>query len=69
MKKLKIEKRHMPDIELVRRLVEYNNTYQDMLVERIAKDMGITSSQEKELLWDHVYNGSDWTIEVVEDAR
>ena len=69
MKKLKIEKKHLADIEFVRAMIDHHNKYTDILVDRIAQRIGITSEQEKEILSDHVYNGSDWTVEIIEDRK
>lgn len=67
MKKLKIEKKHVPDIEFVRAMIDHHNKYTDILVDRIAQRIGVKDDAEAEILWDHVYNGSDWTVEIVED--
>ena len=67
MKKLKIEKKYLDDIDFVRALIKHHDEYENIIVQRIIEDMGITTEQEKELLWDHIYNGSDWTVEIVED--
>jgi len=69
MKKLKIEKKHVADIEFVRAMIDHHNKYTDILVDRIAQRAGVTDDAGKEILWDHIYNGSDWTVEIIEDRK
>lgn len=64
-----IEKKHLENIKFVRNLIEHNNKYQDMLVDRIAERIGLKTKGDKETLWDYVYNESDWMVTIVDDAK
>lgn len=64
--KIKIKKRYKNDIEYARgEIIELSDMQEDV-VEKLAKKLKIRkNSQEYEIFWDCIVNGSDWMIEFV----
>ena len=60
--KLKISKKHQKSIKVFKKIITQNREIEDRLFAALASKMMLTAS-EQEILWDHIYNDSDWTVE------
>jgi hypothetical protein len=62
--KLQIDKKFTDDIRKAQFEIDTLSKRQEHIVQELAKKLGIPDgTQEYDLLWDHIFNGSDWTVE------
>jgi RNAse (barnase) inhibitor barstar len=62
--KLQIDKKFTDEIRKARFEIDTLAKRQEHIVNELSKTLGITNdSEEYDILWDHLYNGSDWTVE------
>lgn len=61
--KLKINKENQKLVKNFKKIVIKNREIEDRLFAALASKMMLTASEE-ELLFDHVYNDSHWTVEL-----
>lgn len=61
--KLKISKQNQKLVKNFKKIVVKNREIEDRLFAALASKMMLTSSEE-EILFDHVYNDSHWTVEL-----
>jgi hypothetical protein len=61
--KLKISKKHQPLINDFKKIIIANREMEDKLFAALCSEMKLDAPQE-ELLFDHVYNDSHWTVEL-----
>ena len=60
---LKISTERHKQIYKIRGVIEKNRQKEDHLIAALVAEMGLDSNEE-EVLWDYVYNNSDWMVEV-----
>ena len=68
MTPISIDQKHLLDIEFVRTLADHHRKYEEVIIDRIAADAGLKTEEEKEILWDFVYNDSYWMVNVTGQA-
>ena len=62
--KLQIDKKFTDEIRKARFEIDTLGNRQEDIVNELSKTLGITDgSEEYDILWDHVFNGSDWMVE------
>jgi hypothetical protein len=61
--KLIIKKKYQKRIKRFKDMILKSQLRQDKRFERIAASMGL-SEEESQILWDHVYNDTEWTVEM-----
>lgn len=61
--KLRINKQYQEKILVLKQIAENNRKREDEIFDAIAEEMKLSPS-ENEILWDHIYNGSDWMVEL-----
>jgi len=61
--KLKISKQNQKLVKNFKKIVVKNREIEDRLFAALTSKMTLTASEE-EILFDHVYNDSDWTVEL-----
>ena len=62
--KLQIEKKFTDEIRNAQFEIDTLSNRQEHIVNELSKTLGITDgSEEYDILWDHLYNGTDWTLE------
>ena len=61
--KLKISKENQKLVKNFKKIVVKNREIEDRLFAALASKMMLTASEE-ELLFDHVYNNTHWTVEL-----
>jgi hypothetical protein len=61
--KLKINKENQKLVKNFKKIVVKNREIEDRLFAALASKMMLTASEE-ELLFDHVYNDTNWTVEL-----
>lgn len=62
--KLQIEKKFTDEIRKAQFEIDTLSKRQEHIVNELSKTLGITNgSEEYDILWDHLYNGTDWTVE------
>lgn len=62
--KLQIDKKFTDEIRKAQFEIDTLSKRQEHIVNELSKTLGITDgSDEYDILWDHLYNGTDWTIE------
>jgi len=67
MNKLNLNKKLKVKLDATRAKVLALEQKQDKLVISLAKELNIKSGTEHyEILWDHIFNGSDWCITFTE---
>jgi len=61
--KLVIKKKYQKRIKNFKDMILKSQLRQDKRFDRIAASMGL-SEEENKILWDHVYNDTEWTVEM-----
>ncbi len=61
--KLVIKKKYQKRIQRFKNMLLKSQLRQDKRFERIAASMGL-SEEESKVLWDHIYNDTEWTVEM-----
>jgi hypothetical protein len=62
--KLQIDKKFTDEIRKARFEIDTLGNRQEDIVNELSKTLGITDgSEEYDILWDHIFNGSDWMVE------
>jgi len=61
--KLVIKKKYQKRIQRFKNMLLKSQLRQDKRFERIAASMGL-SEEESQILWDHIYNDTEWTVEM-----
>lgn len=62
--KLQIEKKFTDEIRRAQFEIDTLAKRQEHIVNELSKTLSITNgSEEYDILWDHLYNGTDWTVE------
>lgn len=61
--KLKINKQCQEKILILKEIAENNRKREDKIFDAIAEEMKLSPS-ENEILWDYIYNDSDWMVEL-----
>lgn len=62
--KLQIDKKFTDEIKKARFEIDTLGNRQEDIVNELSKTLGITDgSEEYDILWDHLYNGTDWMVE------
>lgn len=60
--KIKLNKKQQEEIVKFKKLIVSHRKKEDMLFEGLIASMHISDAQA-EIVWDHIYNDSDWMIE------
>jgi hypothetical protein len=62
--KLQIDKKFTDEIRKAQFEIDTLSKRQEDIVNELSKTLSITDgSDEYDILWDHIFNGSDWMIE------
>jgi hypothetical protein len=62
--KLQIDKKFTDEIRKARFEIDTLGKRQEHILNELSKTLGITDgSEEYDILWDHIFNGSDWMVE------
>ena len=61
--KLKISKQNQKLVKNFKKIVVKNREIEDRLFAALASKMMLTASEE-EILFDHIYNDTNWTVEL-----
>ena len=62
--KLQIEKKFIDEIRKAQFEIDTLSNRQEHIVNELSKTLGITNGgEEYDILWDHLYNGTDWMVE------
>ena len=62
--KLQIDKKFTDEIRKAQFEIDTLSNRQEHIVNELSKTLGITDgSEEYDILWDHLYNGTNWTLE------
>ena len=62
--KLQIEKKFTDEVRKAQFEIDTLGKRQDHILKELAKTLSIPDgTQEYDILWDHIFNGSDWMIE------
>jgi hypothetical protein len=62
--KLQIDKKFTDEIRKARFEIDTLANRQEHIVKELAKTLSIPDgTEEYDILWDHIFNGSDWMVE------
>lgn len=64
-----IEKKYLPEIESLRAVIAQHTKDEDILIDKLTKRLRLKTAMEREILWDYIYNDSEWMIRIVDDAK
>lgn len=64
--KLKINKQSKNDIDTLKLFIKACDDQQTEMFSRICDSMNITTEEDKNVLFDYIYNGSHWMVETDE---
>lgn len=62
--KLKINKHYQKEIIKIRNTINRHHYKEDKLFNALVKKMKIKTKEENEILWDHIYNSTPWTVDL-----
>jgi truncated hemoglobin YjbI len=68
MSTIKITKKQHKQVDKIRGIIEKNRQKEDHLIATLVAEMGLNSEQE-EVLWDYIYNNSDWMVELEDEEK
>jgi hypothetical protein len=68
MDTIKITKKQHKQIDKIRGVIEKNRQKEDHLIVMLVAEMGLNSEQE-EILWDYIYNNSDWMVDIEDEEQ
>lgn len=60
---VKISKKNQAEIAKIKKLLYKHRVEEDKIVAKLLKSMKLKDSVEEEIVWDHIYNDTDWCIE------
>lgn len=60
---VKISKKNQAEIAKIKKLLYKHRLEEDKIVAKLLKSMKLKDSVEEEIVWDHIYNDTDWCIE------
>ena len=63
-RKLKLNKKHQKEIDRLRKLIKKHNMEEDKEFEALITSMHV-DDKHAEIIWDHIYNGTEWSVEYV----
>ena len=63
MNVVKIPKKHQKEISKFKKLLHKHRAEEDKLFEGLAASMHLKNDTEVEIVWDHIYNDTDWCVE------
>lgn len=61
-KMLTINKNFKKDIKILQEYNQLHHRLMDQRIQDIALEMGLTSDQDNEILWDHIYNETTFNV-------
>jgi truncated hemoglobin YjbI len=68
MNTIKITKKQHKQVDKIRGIIEKNRQKEDHLIATLVAEMGLNSEQE-EVLWDYIYNNSDWMVDIEDEEQ
>ena len=67
MKIVKISKKYQNEISEVKKLLNKHRVEEDKIVAKLLKSMKLKDDDEEEIVWDHIYNDTDWCVEYTKE--
>lgn len=65
--KIKIPVKYIDRINNLRQMnISFNSLIDDMIND-LGRTLELSTPEEQEILWDHILNGSTWTVEYQDD--
>jgi hypothetical protein len=61
--KIKINKTQQKEIKKIRKIIKEHHVEEEKLVGKLTASMELTG-EDAVILWDHVYNGSTWMVDL-----
>lgn len=61
---MKINKQYQKEINKLRTIINNHHVKEDKLFNTLVKKMKIKTREDNEILWDHIYNNTHWTVEL-----
>lgn len=62
--KIKINKTHQKEIDIIRKIINKHRIKEDKIIEGIITSMHLQSDEDTETIWDYIYNDSKWMVEL-----
>lgn len=67
---MQLPKKTKASVVKVRKAINKLQSEQEMMIKELSKQLGIKiDSEEFETLWDHVMNGTTWTVEYTNEKE
>lgn len=60
---VKISKKNQAEIAKIKKLLYKHRAEEDKIVAKLLKSMKLKDGVEEEIVWDHIYNDTDWCVE------
>ena len=65
--KIRVKKDQMDEIAKLCEFIDENNKKEMKIFDQLAKKLGLETEDEKNILWDCVYNKSTWMVKLIDD--
>jgi len=62
--KLKINLAQQKEITKLKKLIETHRMKEDKILEGIVYSMHLQNEEETDILWDYIYNDSQWMVDL-----
>ncbi len=62
--RIKINKEQQAEIVKIKEIITAHQLEQDKLVDGFIKSMNLPHEGQEEIIWDYLYNCSDWMVEL-----
>ena len=66
MNVVKIPKKHQKEISKFKKLLHKHRAEEDKIVAKLLKSMKLKGN-ETDIVWDHIYNDTDWCVEYTKE--
>lgn len=64
-----IDPKFKKDIELIRDFNKARDEMIDYYIQKIGERAGLNTTEEHEILWDHIMNESEWNVKYKEKTK
>jgi hypothetical protein len=64
-----IDPKFKKDIKLIQEFNKTQDEIVDFYIQKLGERIGLKTPEEHETLWDHIMNGSDWTVEYKKEKK
>ncbi len=62
-----LDPKYKQDVQTIREAHKAHNDMIDYFIKKIGERAGFKTEEEHEILWDHILNDADWSVQYKEE--